>query len=104
MRKRTAIVVLFALLLTASAGLAEEDAVVKPAGKGEWRLYGANGQLMGAIRKTPDGKTALVSKSGAYIGVLGPDGELYMTGRHSTMTPDMARLYLEAVKALSTLK
>lgn len=103
MRRLAAFAMGFIFILAASAGPACAG-TAKPAGKGEWNIYNDNNELMGSVRKAPDGKMALVSKAGAYIGVLGSSGDLYFTGRHPTMTPDVAELYLEAVKALPTLK
>jgi hypothetical protein len=103
MRKLTAFAVLFTLILAASVALADE-ATVESAGKGQWKIYNLNKELMGSVQKAPDGKFMLVGKTGVYIGVLGTNGDLYFTGRHPTMTPDVAELYLEAVKAIPKLK
>jgi hypothetical protein len=91
------------LIGLASAGLADE-LVLKASNPGEWLIYDSAGQEMGTLALVEEGAYSIRPKGGQYIGIIRANGDLQMTGRHPVMSPSDARLYLDALDAIKTLK
>jgi hypothetical protein len=103
---------LFALLFMglASNGLADE-LNLKASGPGQWTIYNSAGQDIGTLRRvgpeTPEVETGgygMSLKDGQLLGVILSDGTLQLTVRHATITPSVARFYLDVLEALKTIK
>jgi len=104
MRKAFPLIVLFLLLMgLVSVGMADE-VTLKPSGEGKWAILDSSGQEIGTLEKVEEGAYSILPKSGQYVGVVRSNGDLQMTGRHSVMTPSQAKLYLDVLDAIKTLK
>ena len=104
MRKAFPLIVLFLLLMgLVSVGMADE-VTLKPSGEGKWAILDSSGQEIGMLEKVEEGAYSILPKSGQYVGIVRSNGDLQMTGRHPVMTPSQAKLYLDVLDAIKTLK
>jgi hypothetical protein len=95
----------------ASAGLADE-LTLKESGPGQWTILDSGGQDIGTLGKVGRGNAieadaggySILPKGGQYIGVVRSDGSLQLSGRHPVVSPSDARLYLDVLEAIKTLK
>jgi hypothetical protein len=51
-----------------------------------------------------EGAYSIQPKGGQYLGIVISNGDLKLTGRHPTMSPAQAQLYLDVLDAIKTLK
>ncbi len=111
MKKMLALMVVPLLLVGfASAGLAE--VALKDSGPGQWTIVDSEGQELGTLGKVgqenpveaDSGGYSILPKGGQYIGVVRSDGNLQLSGRHPVISPSEAKLYLDVVEAIKTLK
>ena len=103
MKKAYSLIVFCLLLGTVSVGMAD-DVTLKPSGEGKWVILDASGQELGTLEKVEEGAYSILPKGGQYIGIVKSNGDLQMTGRHPVMTPFGAKLYLDVLDAIKTLK
>ncbi len=111
MKKALALMSVTLLLMGfASNGLADE-LTLKAAGPDQWTIYNSGGQDIGTLGKVgtdaPEfeaGSYSIRPKDGQIVGVIRSDGTLQLTVRHAVLTPSYARLYLDVLEALKTLK
>jgi hypothetical protein len=103
--KKTLTLMLFPLLLTCFASLSVADEItLKASGEGKWVMLDSGGEEIGTLAKVEQGAYSILPKGGQYIGIVKSDGTLQLTGRHPTITPSQARLYLDALEAIKTLQ
>ena len=62
------------------------------------------GQQIGTLAKVEPGAYSILPQGGQYLGIVRSDGNLQMTGRHPTLSPSQAQLYLDVLEAIKTLK
>jgi hypothetical protein len=86
-----------------SAGMADE-ASLKASGEGKWAILDSEGQEIGTLEKVEEGAYSILPKGGQYLGIVRSNGDLQLTGRHPAITPFQAKLYLDVVEAIKTLK
>ncbi|SPF51682.1 conserved exported hypothetical protein [Syntrophobacter sp. SbD1] len=103
--KRTVALIFLPLFLLGLASVSLADEVtLKPSGEGQWAILDSGGQEIGTLAKVEEGAYSILPKGGQYIGIVRSDGNLQMTGRHPTMSPSQAQLYLDVLEAIKTLK
>jgi len=85
-----------------SLSLADE-VVLKASGDGKWAILDSEGQEIGTLGKVEEGAYSILPKGGQYLGIVKSDGTMQLTGRHPTMSPDQAKLYLDVLEAIKTL-
>jgi len=110
MQKALALIVLLFSIGLASNGFADE-LTLKASGPGKWTIYDSGGQDIGTLGKVgkeePEveaGGYSILPKGGQYLGVITSSGNLQLPGRHVTITPSEAQLYLDVLEAIKTLK
>ncbi len=107
----TLIIVPLLLVGLASIGLADQ-VTLKDAGPGQWTIVDSEGQELGTLGKvgqsnpaeTEAGGYSILPKGGQYIGVVRSDSNLQLSGRHPVISPSDAKLYLDVLEAIKTLK
>ena len=77
---------------------------LKASGDGQWAILDSDGQEIGTLAKVDEGAYSILPKGGQYLGIVISDGELKLTGRHPTMSPSEAQLYLDVLDAIKSLK
>lgn len=103
--KKALALMFVALLLTSFASLSGADEItLKASGEGKWVMLDSGGQEIGTLAKVEEGAYSILPKGGQYLGIIKSDGTLQLTGRHPTITPSEARLYLDALEAIKTLQ
>lgn len=104
MNKALALICLsFFLMGFVSIGLADE-VTLKPLGEGKWAILDEGEQELGTLAKVDEGAYSILPKGGQYLGIVISNGDLKLTGRHPVISPSEARLYLDVVQAIKTLK
>ncbi len=103
---KRALPLVFLVLLSIGIGsLAMADGVsLKASGDGQWAILDSDGQEIGTLAKVDEGAYSILPKGGQYLGIVISDGELKLTGRHPTMSPSEAQLYLDVLDAIKSLK
>lgn len=103
MKRAVIIVLTAAFVFLGSSLLKAGEFSVKSTGAGEWKFYD-DGDFLGSLRKTDEGKLALADKNGSYVGLMDKGGGLFFDHRHPTLTPDVGQLYLQAVEVVRNMK
>jgi hypothetical protein len=104
MKKAFSLTVLFLLLMGLVSVSMADEVTLKPSGEGKWAIIDASGQEIGTLEKVEEGAYSILPKGGQYVGIVKSNGDLQMTGRHPVMTPFQAKLYLDVLDAIKTLK
>ncbi len=104
MKKAPALIVLFLLLMGLVSVSLADGVTLKASGEGKWAILDSGGQEIGTLGKIEEGAYSILPAGGQYLGIVKSDGELQLTGRHPIITPSQARLYLDVVEAVKTLK
>jgi hypothetical protein len=104
MKKTFALVCLFLFLMGfVSISLADE-VTLKTLAEGKWTILDAQGQEIGTLAKVDEGAYSIMPQGGRYLGIVKSNGDLQLTGRHPTVSPSQAQLYLDVIDAIKTLK
>ena len=104
MKKTPALIVLF-MLLAGIVSVSQADQVtLKVSSEGNWAILDSGGQEIGTLAKVDEGAYSILPKGGQYLGIVRSNGDLQLTGRHPAITPSQARLYLDVLEAIKTLK
>lgn len=104
MKKALALICLSLFLMGfVSISLADE-VTLKALAEGKWAILDSEEQEIGTLAKVEEGAYSIQSKGGPYLGIVRSNGDLQMTGRHPTMSPAQAQLYLDVIEAIKTLK
>jgi hypothetical protein len=105
MKKRLVLIFLPVLLMGLGSTNTLADGVsLKVSGEGQWAIVDSGGQEIGTLAKVEEGAYSISPKGGQYIGIVKSNGDLQLTGRHPTISPFEAQLYLDALEAIRTLK
>jgi hypothetical protein len=78
----------------------------RPKGQNEWAMHDDSGALVGTLKKTEKGNFKFYDQSGGYVGLIVETGKwIPRDARRSytSITPEEAQLYLDALKAIETL-
>ena len=104
MKKALALICL-SLFFMAFVSISQADEVtLRPLGEGKWAILDEGGQELGTLAKVEEGAYSILPKGGQYLGIVRSNGDLQLTGRHPTMSPAQAQLYLDVIEAIKTLK
>jgi hypothetical protein len=112
MQKMPALIFLSIILISFTSCAFADELTLKASGSGQWTIYNSAGQDIGTLAKVGQGDPieseaggySILPKSGQYLGVIRSDGVLQLTVRHATISPSEARLYLDVLEAMKTLK
>ena len=77
-----------------------------PKGQDEWAMHDRNSTFVGTLKRTEKGNFKFYDKGGAYVGLIVENGKwIPRDARRSytSITPEDAQLYLDALKAIKTL-
>jgi hypothetical protein len=78
----------------------------KPKGQNEWAMYDENAVFVGTLKRTEEGNFKFYDKGGGYVGLIVEAGRWIPRDSRRSYTsiePEEARLYLDALKAIETL-
>jgi hypothetical protein len=104
MKKALALICLSLFLMGfVSVSLADELSL-KALDEAHWVILDSGGQEIGTLEKVEEGAYSILPKGGQYLGIVKGGGELQLSGRHPTMSPAQAQLYLDVLEAIKTLK
>jgi hypothetical protein len=104
MKKALALICLSLFLMGfVSISLADE-VTLKALDEGKWAILDAGGQELGTLAKVDEGAYSILPQGGQYLGIVRSNGDLQLTGRHPTMSPAQAQLYLDVLEAIKALK
>ncbi len=103
MKKTVLLVILFVLLLSPILNASEDEVILKPVKPGEWSMQSKDGQRIGTLRTMEEGAYSVQLPNGEYMGIILKSGELKKPGRHPSITPDEAKLYIEIWEAIRKL-
>lgn len=71
----------------------------------EWTIQDSEGRSIGTLRRMEEEDAYSVQmKDGQYLGIITKTGELQMPRRHPLLRPEEARLYIDVLDALPSLK
>lgn len=104
MQKALALIFLPLFLIGLASSCLADEVTLKLSGEGQWSVLDAGGQEIGTVAKVEGGGYSILPKGGQYLGIVRPNGDLQLTGRHPVIGPSQAQLYLDVVDALKTLK
>ena len=83
------------------------DVTVEPVGEGEWRITNQDGQFVGTLKSERQQSFTFYDTSGVFIGTILESKawlhRLYRK-RDTRVTPEEARLYIDALKAIEILE
>lgn len=103
MKKKALFVILFLLLSSPILNAGENEITLKPSKPGEWAMLTKDGQRIGTVRTMEEGAYSVQLPNGEYLGIILRSGELKKPGRHPSITPDEARLFIETWEAIQKL-
>ncbi|MGA2936495.1 MAG: hypothetical protein ABSF52_05270 [Syntrophobacteraceae bacterium] len=104
MKKALALICLSLFLMAFVAISLADEVTLKALGEGKWAILDEGGQELGTLAKVEEGAYSILPKGGQYLGIVRSNGDLQLTGRHPTMSPAQAQLYLDVIEAIKTLK
>ena len=94
------------VLYSSSLPVFSEPITTRPKGQNEWAMHDDSDALDGTLKRTEKGNFKLYDQSGGYVGLIVETGTwIPRDARRSytSITPEEARLYLDALKAIETL-
>jgi hypothetical protein len=104
MKKALALICL-PLFLMGFVSISQADGLtLKALDQDHWTILDSGGEEIGTLAKVEEGAYSVLPKEGQYLGIIKSSGELQLQGRHPTMSPDQARLYLDVLEVIKTLK
>ncbi|HYA42103.1 MAG TPA: hypothetical protein VEF34_12415 [Syntrophobacteraceae bacterium] len=105
MKKALVLIFVFAFLMGFSPAQTPAGEVsLKVSGEGQWAILDSGGQQIGTLGKVEPDAYSILPTGGQYLGIVKSNGDLQLTGRHPTISPSDAQLYLEVLEAIKTLK
>ena len=107
MMQRIMLLAMAAVLLTfSSSALLSAQITTRSKGQNEWAMYDDGGALVGSLKRTEKGNFKFYDQSGGYVGLIVETGKwIPRDARRSytSITPEEAQLYLDALKAIEAL-
>jgi hypothetical protein len=106
MRRIIVVATMCLVLCFSSLAVFSAEITPKPKGQDDWALYDENAAFLGTLKRTKEGNFKFYDKSGEYMGLIVDAGRwIPRDARRSytSITPEEARLYLDALKAIDTL-
>ena len=106
MRKIMLLATMSAVFCFSSLAVFSAQITPRPKGQNEWAMEDDSGALVGTLKRTEKGNFKLYDQSGGYVGLIVETGTwIPRDARRSytSITPEEARLYLDALKAIETL-
>jgi len=104
---RKALALMFICVFLVGFGPAQTlagEVSLKVSGVDQWAILDSGGQQIGTLAKVQEGAYSILPQGGQYLGIVKINGDLQLTGRHPVMSPSEARLYLDVLEAIKTLK
>jgi hypothetical protein len=103
MKKVLALTFLPLLLVSLGSFALADEVTLKVSGVGKWAIVDSGGQEVGTLAKVDEGAYSILPKNGQYLGIVISNGDLKLTGRHPTVSPSEAQLYLDVLEAIKCL-
>ena len=104
MRRSLALASLALLFIGFSSFALADEVALKVSGEGQWVILDSGGQEIGTLAKVEEGAYSILPKGGQYLGIVRRNGDLQLTGRHPTLAPSEAQLYLDVLEAIKSLR
>ncbi len=104
MKKALALICLSLFLMGFGSVCLADGVTLKALEDGKWAILDSDEQEIGTLAKVDEGAYSIQPKGGQYLGIVISSGDLKLTGRHPTVTPAQAQLYLDVIDAIKTLK
>jgi hypothetical protein len=106
MKKAFALMAALMLLLLgfSSAKTLADEISLRISGEGKWSILDSEGHEIGTLAKVEEGAYSILPKGEQYLGTVKSNGDLQLTGRHPTISPSQAQLYLDVLEAIKTLR
>ena len=84
-----------------------EQPVTRQKGENEWEMLNQNGDVVGRFERTEKGNYKFYNRHGKYIGLILRSEKLIPRDArrsYTTITPEAARLYLDVLEVIKTIK
>ena len=84
-----------------------EQLVTGQKGENEWEMLNQNGDVVGRFERTEKGNYKFYNRHGKYIGLILRSEKLIPRDArrsYTTITPEAARLYLDVLGVIKTIK
>ncbi len=95
------------LLFFSSSPVFSAQILTRPTGENVWEMYARGGDPVGTLKKTEANSYSIYDISGRFIGLIYQSGTWMPWNakkRLTTITPEEAKFYLDALGAIKTIK
>ena len=106
MRKIMLVATMSVLFCFSSIAVFSAQITPRPKGQNEWAMYDENAVFVGTLKRTEEGNFKFYDKGGGYVGLIVEAGRWIPRDARRSYTsiePEEAQLYLDALKAIETL-
>jgi len=106
MRKIVTLATVIVLFCFSSLPAFSGQITPRPKGQNEWAMYDENAVFVGTLKRTEEGNFKFYDKGGGYVGLIVEAGRWIPRDSRRSYTsiePEEAQLYLDALKAIETL-
>ena len=107
MKKVILLATMIVLFYSSSLPAFSEQLETRPKGPNEWEMLSQNGGVVGTLKRTEKGNYKFYNKGGKYGGLILSSGKWIPPDArrsYTTITPEAARLYLDVLKVIKTVK
>ena len=107
MKKVVLLVTTIVVFCLTSFPVFSQQLTTKPKGQNQWEMYNQNEDVVATFKRTEEGNYGLYNADGKYVGVILSSGRFRARDagkRRSSIAPQDAQLYLEALNAIRAMQ
>jgi hypothetical protein len=107
MKKVALLATMIALFCSSAFPVFSGEVTTRPKGQNKWEMLNQNGDIVGTLKGTEEGNYKFYNRGGGYVGLILHSGKwIPRDSRRSytTITPEEAQLYLNALEAIKTTR
>jgi hypothetical protein len=107
MKRVILLVTMIVVFCLTSFPVFSQQLTTKPKGQDEWEMFNQNEDVVATFKRTEEGNYKLYSADGKYVGAILRSGQFRQVNagkRRTTISPEAAQLYLEALNAIRAMQ